>query len=117
MKKILAAMLMFAGLTAACSNLNLDTDTAARDSPDPDQIAAGRQIAMLRCASCHALDNLSRSPLPAAPPMARMHELYDAEMLANDLIDGIRVGHDEMPEFVLQVAEADALAAYLRSLR
>lgn len=49
--------------------------------------------------------------------MAQMLERYNADMLANDLIDGIRVGHDEMPEFALQVSEADALVAYLKSLR
>jgi mono/diheme cytochrome c family protein len=49
--------------------------------------------------------------------MVELLKRYDAEMLASDLIDGIRVGHDEMPEFDLQVIEADALVAYLKSLQ
>ena len=49
--------------------------------------------------------------------MAKLLQRYDADMLASDLIEGIRVGHDEMPDFDLQVIEADALVAYLKSLR
>jgi mono/diheme cytochrome c family protein len=84
---------------------------------DPALVSTGRDVAVLRCSQCHALDSISQSPNPSAPPMARLLERYDAGILASDLIDGIRVGHDEMPEFDLQVIEADALVAYLKSLR
>lgn len=113
MKTVLAALLSAAAL-AACSGLE---PAVAPVEADPALVAAGRQVAVLRCSRCHALDEMSRSPLPSAPPMAQMLERYDPDMLANDLIDGIRVGHDEMPEFSLSVSEADALVAYLRSLR
>ena len=84
---------------------------------DPVMVSAGRDVALLRCSRCHALDKASHSPDPSAPPMSGLLDRYDAEMLASDLIDGIRVGHDQMPEFDLQVIEADALVAYLKSLR
>ena len=84
---------------------------------DPALVATGRDVAVLRCSRCHALDGVSHSPNPSAPPMAKLLQRYDADMLASDLIEGIRVGHDEMPEFDLQVIEADALVAYLKSLR
>lgn len=84
---------------------------------DPALVSAGRDVAVLRCSQCHALDGISQSPNPSAPPMAKLLERYDAEFLASDLIDGVRVGHDEMPAFDLQVIEADALVAYIRSLR
>jgi mono/diheme cytochrome c family protein len=84
---------------------------------DPALVSTGRDVAVLRCSQCHGLDGISQSPNPSAPPMARLLERYDAGMLASDLIDGIRVGHDEMPDFNLRVIEADALVAYLQSLR
>jgi mono/diheme cytochrome c family protein len=87
------------------------------ESLDPALVSTGRDVALLRCSQCHALDGISHSPNPSAPPMAKLLERYNADMLASDLIDGIRVGHDEMPEFDLQVIEADALVAYLKSLR
>lgn len=116
MKTALAALLSIAAL-AACSSLATEPAASSAEAVDPGLVAAGRQVAVLRCARCHALDDMSRSPLPSAPPMAQMLERYNADMLASDLIDGIRVGHDEMPEFSLSVSEADALVAYLRSLR
>lgn len=89
--------------------------------PDPRAdailIAEGRAVAVAHCSSCHALDGIVESPNPAAPPMAELLGRYDAERLADDLIEGIRVGHDEMPEFDLPVTAADALVAYLKSIR
>lgn len=80
-------------------------------------VAEGRAVARAQCAGCHALDGMAESPNPAAPPMTELLERYDADRLADDLIEGIRVGHDEMPEFDLPVTAADALVAYLKSIR
>jgi len=41
---------------------------------------------------------------------------YEPDMLANDFIEGVRVGHDEMPFFDFDIAAADALIAYLKSI-
>ena len=116
MIKAMSAILIPLGLLAACSSAAVGPVSPAMPA-DGMLIDAGRQVAVLRCSRCHALDTVSQSPLPAAPPMAQMLARYNAEMLANDLIDGIRVGHDEMPELTLQVSEADALVASLQSLR
>ncbi len=48
--------------------------------------------------------------------MLALIDRYDPEMLTEDLIEGIRVGHDGMPNFDMSVLEADALVAYLKSL-
>ena len=50
-----------------------------------------------------------------AVPRSELDATVDA--LANDLITGIRVGHQDMPEFDFDVRTADALIAYLQSLR
>lgn len=84
---------------------------------DPALVMTGRDVAVFRCAQCHALDGITQSHTVSAPPLAQLLDRYDPDMLASDLIDGIRVGHDEMPKFDLQVMEADALVAYLKSLR
>lgn len=83
---------------------------------DPALVMTGRDVAVFRCAQCHALDGVTQSHNPSAPLMSQLLQRYDKDMLANDLIDGIRVGHDEMPKFELRVVEADALVAYLKSL-
>ena len=42
---------------------------------------------------------------------------YDENVLANDLIEGIKLGHPDMPQFDFSVLTADALVAYLMSVQ
>jgi cytochrome c len=84
---------------------------------DPALAADGRQIAVRECSSCHAIDDQRVSPRPEAPPMLSLLWRYDPDMLAEDLIEGIRVGHDDMPHFDFDVRAADALVAYLKSIQ
>ena len=81
------------------------------------QIADGRAIAQRECATCHALDQSTTSPRADAPPMRDLLARYDREALANDLIEGIKLGHQDMPQFDFNVIGADALIAYLRSIQ
>jgi mono/diheme cytochrome c family protein len=77
---------------------------------------AGRQVAVEQCSSCHAIDRDTMSPHSKAPPMSSLLNRYDPDMLANDLIEGIRVGHDDMPRFDFNIMATDALIAYLKSI-
>lgn len=81
------------------------------------QIADGRAIAERECASCHALDQSTLSARADAPPMRDLLTRYDQDVLANDLIEGIKLGHADMPQFDFNVLAADALVAYLRSIQ
>lgn len=78
--------------------------------------AAGRKIALEQCSACHAIDEHSRSPNANAPPMNTLLSRYDADRLADDLIAGAWVGHDEMPRFDFNVIAADSLIAYLEAI-
>jgi mono/diheme cytochrome c family protein len=81
------------------------------------QVADGRAIAERECATCHALDKASASPRADAPPMRELLARYDKDALANDLIEGIKLGHQDMPQFDFNVIAADSLVAYLRSIQ
>jgi len=82
-----------------------------------DIIAAGGAIAHRECASCHAVERTGRSPLKAAPPLRDVLAMYeDSDQLAYRFIDGMRVGHDQMPLFDFDVRSADALIAYIQTL-
>lgn len=86
---------------------------------EPDHaglVVAGRDVAVRECSSCHAIDQDMISPRAGAPPMRTLLSRYDPEMLANDLIEGIRVGHDDMPFFDFNIAAADSLIAYLKAI-
>jgi mono/diheme cytochrome c family protein len=102
-----------AGFLMACAGMG--TDERPWDN-DTGLAEAGRQVAVEQCSSCHAIDSDTMSPRPGAPPMSILLEGYDPDMLANDLIEGIRVGHDEMPRFDFNIMATDALIAYLKSI-
>ena len=88
----------------------------SRAAIDAELVAMGRDLAVTQCSSCHAIDNERISPRPEAPPMLSLLQRYEPDMLANDLIEGVRVGHDDMPHFDMTVIAADALIAYLKSI-
>jgi cytochrome c len=79
-------------------------------------VAAGRAFVEEKCASCHAIGPSGASPLERAPPFRTLHERYPVESLAEGLAEGIVTGHPEMPQFVLEPEEIDAVIAYLKSL-
>jgi cytochrome c len=68
------------------------------------------------CAKCHAIDRVSQSPLPAAPPFRRLRERYPVETLQESLAEGIVTGHPSMPEFQLDPGQVNDVITYLKSL-
>ena len=79
----------------------------------------GRQLADMRCGSCHATGAEGNSPYAAAPPFRTLHEKYPVENLAEALAEGINVHHTgerPMPEITLTPEQIDDLLAYLETL-
>jgi len=118
------AFTLFASCAASPQTQPERSSSIAKPAPpraaagiDPDQAAAGWQIAKDRCSSCHAIDAVLPSPRADAPPLRHVLEIYPDEMLAERLIEGMRIGHDDMPRFDFNVIAADALVAYLKSIR
>lgn len=80
--------------------------------------AAQRGLVILRtnCASCHAIDKVSESPLKIAPPFRILHLRYPVEELEEPLAEEIITGHPTMPEFRLDPGQVGDVIAYLKSL-
>ena len=76
----------------------------------------GRTFDRANCSNCHAIDKLSASPLKIAPPFRELHLRYPVESLQEALVEGIRTGHANMPEFQLDPGQASDVIAYLKSL-
>ncbi len=76
----------------------------------------GRAIAEAQCAGCHAIGEFGESPNPDAPVFRTVLSRYRADVLEEELINGIRVSHP-MPDFQFNPQGADALIAYLRSVQ
>jgi cytochrome c len=73
----------------------------------------GRAIAEAQCARCHAVGEYGESPNAAAPVFRTLLTRYRAEVLEEELINGIRVAHP-MPEFQFNPQGTEALIVYLR---
>ena len=68
------------------------------------------------CARCHSIDKVSESPLRIAPPFRTLHLKYPIESLQEAFAEGIRTGHDNMPEFRLEADQIGDVIAYLKTL-
>lgn len=103
---------------AACACAGGDVAaTGAGGAADADMIENGRQVAVAECALCHAIGASGESPRAGAPPLRAVLARYRPEALAEDLNEGIRIGHADMPEFELPVQGVDSLLAYLQSIQ
>lgn len=88
--------------------------TAARSSELHDKGAA---LLTKNCDRCHAIGATGESKLDKAPPFRQVVTRYPLENLAEALAEGIVSGHPDMPEFVFQPDEIDAILAYLDDLK
>ncbi|HEU0061312.1 MAG TPA: cytochrome c [Hyphomicrobiaceae bacterium] len=76
----------------------------------------GQAIAQKQCARCHAIDDISASPMGLAPPFRDLPQRYPVENLAEALAEGIVTGHPAMPRFTFEPREIDALLTFIASL-
>jgi cytochrome c len=77
----------------------------------------GRALLAEKCARCHAIAQTGGSPLREAPPFRTLGQRYPIDALAESLAEGLATGHPEMPEFVFEIEDVDAILAYLRSIQ
>lgn len=82
-----------------------------------DAVEKGRVLLQANCSRCHAIGPDDRSAHPEAPPFREVVTRYPPENLAESLAEGISSGHPDMPEFVFQPPEIEAIVAYLNSLK
>jgi mono/diheme cytochrome c family protein len=80
-----------------------------------DDIAAGKRLAEINCARCHALGREGASPFKDAPPFRTIHENYGEGELEDAFNDGIAVAHPAMPDWTMTSDQARELAAFIMS--
>lgn len=86
-----------------------DNSTAQRED--------GRLLASRQCSACHAIGKMGTSPRPNAPVFRHILSRYHENVLEKELVEGIRVGHPDMPTLRLNPAAVSALVVYLRSIQ
>ena len=80
-------------------------------------VSRGAEVARVRCAACHAIGSRGASPHREAPPFRTLHKRYPVETLEEGLVEGIFVGHPDMPAIELPAEQAQDLIAYLKSVQ
>lgn len=92
------------------------TASAALAAPEAKLIANGQAILEKNCARCHAIGRQGESTHVKAPPFRVVVKKYPPETLAESLAEGLVSGHPDMPEFVFEPNEVDAIIGYLDTL-
>lgn len=113
MRIVLLVVLLAA---AGCAADQRAQSPAAAEPPRAALISDGRDIAEAQCARCHAVGPYGDSANPAAPQFRTLLSRYSADVLEEELIEGIQVAHP-MPEFQFNPQGTDALIAYLQSIQ
>jgi mono/diheme cytochrome c family protein len=111
MRKFILAACVIALTLPACTEAK-KTETAAEAL-----IADGKAIAENQCGACHAIGAAGQSPNAKAPVFRTILARYSETALVDDLTEGIRIGHPDMPQITLRPEGVDALVGYLRSIQ
>jgi len=83
---------------------------------DREAASRGRAIALVGCASCHAIDATGPSPFATAPPFRDIVRRRSLDDLETAFSTGLVTTHPSMPPYVFRAAEIDDLIAYFETL-
>ncbi|MBI1330501.1 MAG: c-type cytochrome [Alphaproteobacteria bacterium] len=105
---VFCAVLLLPGQGFAADNVLRDAQMQRED---------GHLLAERQCSTCHAIGRKGASPRPDAPVFRTILRRYRADVLEQELVEGIKLGHPDMPLFQLNPAAVDDLIAYLKSIQ
>jgi mono/diheme cytochrome c family protein len=97
---------------ASAAVLSLDNAAAA-----DGRLVKGEALLTKNCARCHAIGVTGESQLAEAPPLRQIVTRYPLDNLEEALAEGIVSGHADMPEFVFEPGDIDAILAYLADIK
>lgn len=116
-------LVMIGLLAASCSAGPSPPARPAAAPPDLgtalelEAASRGRAIALVGCASCHAIDASGASPMPAATPFREIVRRRSLDDIETGMAQGLVTTHPAMPPYIFRAAEIDDLRAYLETLR
>ena len=82
-----------------------------------DPISHGKALVEANCARCHAVGRTDKSSHPDAPAFRTLSQRYPIADLEEALAEGISTGHPDMPEWVANPDQIEAIIAYIGSLQ
>jgi cytochrome c len=95
----------------------LATIAAVPAQADESLVDRGKALVLVNCTKCHAIGPTGDSPFKDAPPFRDVALNYTPEELVDGFMEGLAVRHQAMPEWQMTDAQAEAIAAYVMSLK
>ena len=102
--------------TSLAAAMALSVLFAAEAAAQQPAVQRGLNFVRANCARCHSIDKVTESPLRIAPPFRTLHLKYPVESLQEAFAEGIRTGHQNMPEFRLEGDQIGDVIAFLKTL-
>jgi len=110
----LVAIVLMSGAMTGCTSAPA-TEEGAALSASPQ--LPGQTLATNLCSGCHATGRTGQSPHPDALPFRKISIRYPVRDLEEALGEGILVGHPDMPPFVFEPEDVDALLTYIEAIQ
>ncbi len=81
-----------------------------------ESVALGKALVETNCARCHAVGADDASTHPEAPPFRDLQKRYPLDALEEAFVEGIAVGHPDMPLFIASPEQIEAIIDYIGTL-
>jgi len=88
-------------------------EQAARDDENAESIKRGLELAQLLCMKCHAISGPGPGPEEKSPPFNTLVEKLSIEGVADQLLEGLPLGHEPMPKWEFSEQQAEDLLLYI----
>ncbi|MGA7371139.1 MAG: cytochrome c [Methyloceanibacter sp.] len=95
----------------------LDFATGYAQAAEKTLVNKGEVLVKQNCSRCHAIGKEGDSPHPQAPPLRTLSRKYPIQDIAESLAEGIVSGHPDMPVFVFNPRDVEAIIQYLQSIQ
>ena len=111
-----------AGLSAVRAALGagvvlLIANATSANAAEETLIDKGEVLVKENCSRCHAIGKEGDSPHKEAPLFRTLSAKYPIDDLAESLAEGIVSGHPDMPIFVFNPHDVEAIIEYLQSIQ
>lgn len=77
----------------------------------------GKLLVEANCARCHAIGREDKSRHPQAPPFRKLADRYPLDALEEAFVEGVSVGHPDMPEFMASPRQIEAIIDYIGTIQ
>jgi mono/diheme cytochrome c family protein len=109
MKHVIMSFVLLAAISSTYAAGTPETASEIR--------ARGEQVAVQYCGACHATGKTGVSPNAKSPVFRSILAKQPAGAIAEDLREGLHIGHKTMPRVQLLPEDVDALMSYLISIQ